>query len=182
MAKAIGMIEMKTVSAGIAAADVMLKTAFVELVEAQVVCPGKYIAVITGTLSAVKSAVQAAVFVRPGDLIDSFILGNPHEGILPAIYGTSQVTEIRALGVLETFDAACLIEAADAAAKTALVTLIELRLAKGMCGKSYFTLTGEVDAVEAAIEAAVRIAGEKGMLLDRSVIPNPDPQICKSIL
>jgi microcompartment protein CcmL/EutN len=182
MAKAIGMIEMKTVSAGIAAADVMVKTASVELVEAQVVCPGKYIAVITGSLSGVKSAVLAASGFRPGELIDSFILGNPHEGIIPAIYGSSQVTELRALGVLETFDAACLIEAADTAAKTALVTLIEVRLAKGMCGKSYFTLTGEVAAVEAAIDAAARIAGEKGMLLDRCVIPNPDPQIRRSIL
>ena len=39
MSKAIGMIEFKTVSAGITAADVMVKTADVELLEAQTVCP-----------------------------------------------------------------------------------------------------------------------------------------------
>mgnify|MGYP000738976810 CR=1 FL=1 len=56
MSKAIGMIEFKTVSAGITAADAMVKTADVELLEAQTVCPGKYIALITGSLSAVNAA------------------------------------------------------------------------------------------------------------------------------
>ena len=48
MSRAIGMIEFKTVSAGVTAADLMVKTAAVELIEAQVVCPGKYIALICG--------------------------------------------------------------------------------------------------------------------------------------
>ena len=60
MGRAIGMIEFKTVSAGVAAADIMVKTAAVELVEAQTVCPGKYIALITGDLSSVEAAVSAA--------------------------------------------------------------------------------------------------------------------------
>lgn len=182
MAKAIGMIEMKTVSAGVAAADRMVKTAKVELMEAQVVCPGKYIALITGELSAVKSAVDTAQSFREEAFIDSFVLGNPHESIFPAIYGTTCVTEIQALGILETFDAASIIVAADEAAKTAIVELIELRIAKGMCGKSYLYLTGEVAAVEAAIERARSVVAAKGMYLDSSVIARPDEQICKSIL
>ena len=39
MSKAIGMVEYKTVSTGIQAADLMLKTADVEIIEAQTVCP-----------------------------------------------------------------------------------------------------------------------------------------------
>ncbi len=39
-------------------------------------------------------------------------------------------------GILETYDAASIIEAADQAAKTAIVDVIELRIAKGMCGKN----------------------------------------------
>ena len=50
--------------------------------------------------------------------------------------------------------AASIILAADIAAKTAIVNLIELRVARGMCGKSYMLLTGEVAAVESAIEYA----------------------------
>lgn len=182
MAKAIGMIEFKTVSAGVTAADTMVKTAAVELLEAQVVCPGKYIALITGDLSAVRSAVDAAQAKNEEQFIDSFVLGNPHESIFPAIYGTTQVENVSALGIIETYDASSIIVAADEAAKTAIVDLIELRIAKGMCGKSYLYLTGEVAAVEAAIERAKSVVGPKGMYLDSSVIAHPDEQIWKSIL
>lgn len=182
MGRALGMIEFKTVSTGVTAADAMVKTAAVELVEAQTVCPGKYIALITGDLSAVDAAVDTAK-VRYGEqLIDSFVLGNPHEGIFPAIYGTTHIEHISSLGILETFDAAAIIVAADVAAKTSEVELIELRIAKGMCGKSYVFLCGEVSAVEAAISKAKATVAETGMYLDSAAIAHPDPQICKSIL
>ena len=182
MSKALGMIEFKTVSAGGTGADSMVKTAQVELIEAQVVCPGKYIALITGDLSAVDAAVENARVQYGEQMIDSFVLGNPHEGIFPAIYGTTHVEHISSLGVLETFDAAAIIVAADVAAKTSDVELIELRIAKGMCGKSYVFLCGEVSAVEAAISRAKASVSEGGMFLDSTVIAHPDEQICKSIL
>ena len=182
MSKAIGMIEFKTIATGITAADAMVKTADVELVEAQAVCPGKYIAIVSGDLSAVKAAVDAACTQYETELIDSMVLGNPHESIFPAIYGASHVDDISALGIIETYDVAAIIEAADAAAKTAIVELIELRIAKGMCGKSYMLLTGEVSAVEAAIERAKAVVGSKGMYLDSSVIAHPDKKIANSIL
>lgn len=182
MSKAIGMIEFKTVAAGITAADQMVKTADVELLEAQTVCPGKYIALIAGDLSAVNAAVERAQATRPEELINSFVLGNPDASIFPAIYGSSRIDAVDALGILETYDAASIIVAADIAAKTAIVKLIELRIAKGMCGKSYMLITGEVAACEAAIAKAKASAGEKGMYLDSSVIAHPDAQICKSIL
>ena len=159
MSKAIGMIEFKTTSTGVTAADAMVKTSEVEIVEAQTVCPGKYIAIITGDLSAVKAAVDTAVTTYEDKCIDSFVLGN-----------------------LETYDAASIIEAADQAAKTAIVDLIELRIAKGMCGKSYMMITGEVSAVEASIDRAKELVAAKGMYLDSSVIAHPDRRMIDSIL
>ena len=182
MQKAIGMIEFKTVSAGITAADQMVKTSDVEILEAQTVCPGKYVAIIAGDLSAVRAAVERARATRPEELIDDFVLGNPDPSIFPAIYGTSQVENVSALGILETYDAASIIVAADLAAKTAIVDLIELRIAKGMCGKSYMLITGEVSAVEASIEKARNAVGEKGMFLDSSVIAHPDRKMIEKIL
>lgn len=182
MSRAIGMVEFKTVSAGVVATDTMVKTSNVEIVEAETVCPGKYIAIITGDLSAVRAAVDHASETNADNLIDNMVLGNPHESIFPAIYGATHVEKVKALGILETFDVAAIIEAADVAAKTAIVDLIELRIAKGMCGKSYMFLTGEVAAVEAAIETAKEHIGPKGMYLDSSVIAQPDEQVCKSIL
>lgn len=182
MTQAIGMIEFKTVSAGITATDRMVKTANVKLIESQCVCPGKYISLVQGDLSAVKAAVSAAETSRPEEFINSFVLGNPDESIFPAIYGSAHVENVSALGILETYDASSIIVAADVAAKTAIVKLIELRIAKGMCGKSYMLITGEIAACQAAIDKAKKEVGEKGMFLDSSVIANPDPQLWENIL
>lgn len=182
MKSAIGMIELKTVSSGVTAADAMVKTADVEIVEAMTVCPGKYIAIIKGSLSAVNASIDTVKEKYGMYLINSFVLGNPHESIFPAIYGTVEIEKINALGIFETYDVASIFVAADTAVKTSIVQLVELRIAKGMCGKSYMFLSGEVAAVEAAIEKAKYSIMENGMYLDSSIIPNPDMQICKSIM
>ena len=105
-----------------------------------------------------------------------------HQSYIPAIYGTAEIDNRKALGIAETYSASSMIVAADAAAKTAMVELIELRLARGMCGKSYMFLTGEVAAVEAAIETAKKALGDGGMFLDSSVIAKPDEKLWKTIM
>ena len=182
MSKAIGMVEYKTVASGVVAADAMVKTSEVDIIEAQTVCPGKYIVIISGDLSAVRAAVDNAKNLHGRYLISSFVLGNPHESIFPAIYGATEIEEVSALGIIETYDAASMIVAADEAAKTAIVDLVELRLARGMCGKSYMMITGEVSAVEASIDRAKELVAAKGMYLDSSVIAHPDRRMIDSIL
>lgn len=51
-----------------------------------------------------------------------------------------------------------------------------------MCGKSYLLLTGELAAVEASINAGCKILEKSGMLLNKSVIPNPDKSIWEKIM
>ena len=184
MNKAIGMIEYKTVSAGITATDIMVKTSEVDIVEAQTVCPGKYISIITGELSAVRASIDAAKGAYEEQHIDSFVLGNPDDSIFPAIVGTTDVhtNDVSALGVIETFNASQIIVAADNAVKTSNVKLIEIRLARGMCGKSYAILTGEVAAVQAAVERAKEVVMPSGMLLDTTVIARPDRKLIEKIL
>ena len=58
--KAIGMVEYQTVSSGITAADLMIKTANIEILQSSVVCPGKYITIVSGELSAITAAIDAA--------------------------------------------------------------------------------------------------------------------------
>ena len=181
MKKALGMIEFKTVASGITATDVMLKCADVEVVQANPVCPGKYLATIAGELSAVKAAVEAAESYNSAMLVDKFVLGNPHESVQPAICGALEIKDRRAIGILETYTAASAVVAADTAAKTALVELVEVRLAKGMCGKSYIILTGSVASVTAAIERA-KEGIEDGLFLDSSIIAGPDEKLWESIL
>ena len=176
------MIEYATVSTGVKAADTMVKTADVEIIQAETVCPGKYIVLISGSLSAVKASVEASKTTYGEKYIDSFVLGNPHEDIFPAIYGAIDPGKVSALGVVETYSAASIIVAADIAAKTSDVKLLEIRVAKGMCGKSYVMMTGEVAAVSASVEKAAAALSEDGMLLDTAVIPNPDKDLWKNIL
>ena len=164
MAKAIGMVECTTVSTGFKAADEMAKAADVEILQAEVTCPGKFVILVTGELSAVRASVDVAASKYAEKVMDTFVLGNPHESIFPAIYGTAQPEKIDALGILETYD------------------LIELRLAKGMCGKSYMTITGSVSAVQAAIDHAKEEAGDRGMFLDSSVIARPSDKLMKYIM
>lgn len=182
MVRAIAMVEYSTVPTGIQAADTLVKTANIEIIEAKVVCPGKYIVIITGDLSAIKAAVDAAKSRFEEKLVDSFVLGNIHEEVLPAIYGSNEVKNPKAMGIIETSTVASAIVAADTAAKSADVTLVELRLAKSMGGKSYLILTGDVACVSAAIENARVASEDKGMFIDSSVIPNPDPEVWKKVL
>ena len=182
MAKAIGLVEYKTVSSGMTATDILAKTADVNILQAGTVCPGKFYTLIEGEVSAVQAAINAAKNAIPGKLIDDFVLGNPDQSIFNAIWGTVTVEKPNALGVLETYSIAQAIVAADVAVKSAEVLLIELRLARGMCGKSYFLITGEVAAVTMAIEKAKKSAGEYGMYLDSSVIAGPDMKAWEKIV
>lgn len=180
--KAIGLVEYKTVTSGIMAADKMVKASDVDLLYAETVCPGKYIVMLCGRLSAVDAAVNSGIKDNEENVIDSFILGNPHDSIFKAINGTSEINDMQALGIVETFSAASIIVAADICAKTARVELMEIRIARGMCGKSYLLITGEVAAVNASIKAASKAAAESGMLLDKTVIANPDKKVWEKVL
>ena len=71
---------------------------------------------------------------------------------------------------------------ADAAVKAANVSLIEVRVARGMGGKCFVTMTGEVSDVKAAVEAGARIAAKDGVLIGTEVIANPHPELWESIL
>ena len=71
--------------------------------------------------------------------------------------------------------------AADAAAKAADVTLIDLRLAVGIGGKAYFTMTGELDAIEASVEAA-RNAISNDRIIATEIIAAPHDDLKKRLL
>jgi microcompartment protein CcmL/EutN len=47
----------------------------------------------------------------------------------------------------------------------------------GIGGKSYIKMIGNIDKVEAAVKAAVKIIASKGLLCKEVIIPNPHPAI-----
>ena len=169
----IGLIELGSIAAGYEVADAMLKTADVELILARSICSGKYMVMVRGDVAAVQSSVDAGGRAGSFSVIDTFVIPNVHESVFPAISGTTKVERLEALGIIESFSVASLIEGADAAAKAANVQLIEVRLAMALGGKAFVTLTGNVAAVRSAVEAGAQVIAKKGLLVNKVVIPQP---------
>jgi microcompartment protein CcmL/EutN len=181
MNKSLGMIEVISIPAGIEAGDAMLKAASVRLVSATAVCAGKYIVIVTGEVAAVRSAVKAGREAAGIKLIDDLIIPNVHEQVPMAINACTDIGEMAAVGVMETYSLCAAIIAADEAVKAAEITLIEIRLGRGLGGKSFVTMTGEVAAVKASVEAAQGIEEVQGLMSGSVVIPAPHPDIAKAL-
>jgi microcompartment protein CcmL/EutN len=177
--EAIGLVEVSSIARGHEVEDTMLKTAAVTLLVARTICSGKYIVVVGGDVEAVKSGVEAGAAIAEGTLIEQRVIPRVHPGVFPAISGSVELRpeEARALGVVETFSASSIIECADAAAKAADVILFRVHLAMAVGGKGFFSCTGDVAAVRAAVEAGARIAAEDGILVGTAVIPAPRPEL-----
>ena len=183
MADALGLVEYRTISAGFRAADTIAKTAEVRLLRAQIICPGKYVLLFAGELGAVKAVLEAAKERHAEQLIDSFLLGSPHEQVLSALENAKPIhTHSAALGTVEVTTVAAAVVAADTAAKAAGVQILELRLEREVADKAYVLFSGTVAEVAEAVEHASRRAANAGVLLDSAVLPNPDEKFWKTLL
>ncbi|MDI9370462.1 MAG: BMC domain-containing protein [Synergistaceae bacterium] len=182
MSKAIGLVEYKTVPKGIEAADGMLKASEVRILFSSPICPGKYVTVIGGKVDSVRTAVDRAVAI--GDLftIESHVIPNVHPSVIPAITATVEISEMKALGVVETISAIAAIKAGDVAAKAAAVCLVEIRIARGLGGKGFVLFTGDLGSVEASMQACERELGEEGGIVSVAVIPAPHGDLVSYIV
>ncbi|RCW61060.1 BMC domain-containing protein [Halanaerobium sp. ST460_2HS_T2] len=182
MNRAVGLLEFNSIAAGIEIADLIVKSAHIELLQAQPVCPGKYVAMFHGEVGSVKSAVETGQKESKEFFVDSFILANVHQDVIPALTGAVQIGEVKALGVIETFSVASAIVAADLAAKTAQIRLLEVRTAMGMGGKAVLTFTGDIGSVEIALGTAAKNVADKGLLVKKSFIPSVHKDLMDKLL
>jgi len=137
---------------------------------------------IGGDAAAVKSAVEAGAEAANGCLIDQFIVANVHPDVIAALGRTQPGEPTGALGILESFNVSTLLQAADAAAKAANVTLMEIRLAMALGGKAFVTLTGDVGSVQTAVAAGKRVIAEAGVLVNAVVISRPHPDVYREVI
>ncbi len=180
--KSVGLIELSSIAAGFAVADSMLKAGNVRLYLSRSICSGKYMVLVAGDASAVESAVAAGAAAANGCLIDRFVISSIHPDVLTALGRTTVAVPEGALGVLESFNVATLIRAADAAAKSAAVQLLDVRLAMALGGKAFFTMTGDVASVQTAVAAGRAVIAGAGMLVNAVVIPRPHPDVYREII
>ena len=164
---------MNSIARGIEAADIVLKSSDVQLISASAGCPGKYYFLFCGKTAAVKEALSAGVEIGRENVVDSTVISNVHPDVIAAMARTTKPPIRDAVGVMEFFSVTAAIYAADAAAKAADITLIEIR-----CGLG---IGGDVAAVKAAVSAGITPENAMGMLVGTSVIPNPDKKLFGSL-
>lgn len=181
MGKSIGLLELKSIPVGVETADTVLKAANVELLTASPTCPGKYVIIICGAVGAVKSAMESGRQAAGIYLVGHHTINNVHDSVPSAIVGTTEVERTAAIGMLETMTALSAVQAGDLAAKAANVTLMEIRIARGLGGKGFILLTGEVSAVRSAIKAAMHQLEETGDITSSCVIPSPHPGLIEKL-
>jgi microcompartment protein CcmL/EutN len=180
--RAIGIVELRSIARGIYTTDVMLKKANVELLRAHVVCPGKYIIMIAGAISQVRSAIDAGREVAPEVVVEVCVLPNIHPSVFPALTATTAVEHVRAVGIIETFSLVATIMAADMAVKAAPVELIEVRLPFATGGKAFVAFTGELSAVRGSVHSAVEQLKDEGVIDSFVVIPSPHKDLIEKLL
>ncbi|HBW23325.1 MAG: hypothetical protein A2X28_06595 [Elusimicrobia bacterium GWA2_56_46] len=177
---AIGLLETTSIARGIETLDAMCKAAGVKPETAAAISKGKYIIIISGPVGEVESAMAKGVETAGDTAAAAHVIRNIHSGVLSALNRKIKAGRIEAVGIVETRDALPAVFAADAAAKAAFVQMSEVNTGKGIGGKGYFIVTGDVGAVRTAVSAGVKAIGE-GAVVARIVIPNAHEHVVEAI-
>ncbi len=178
----LGLVELSSVARGFETTDVMLKAADVELVMARTICSGKYLVLIAGELESVEASMEAGLAIAAECTVDQFLIADAHPDVFPALASTSKAPARGAIGVIESFSVAALVEAIDRVAKEAPVAMVEARLAMALGGKAYLVFTGDVDAVKASVAAGVEGVIARGLLVNQVVIANPRDELFETLI
>ncbi|MCW7753355.1 BMC domain-containing protein [Desulfobotulus sp. H1] len=174
----LGMVEAKSIAAGVELADGMMKAAAVELVRASTICSGRYLIFVAGDRDAVGTSIR---FAEDSGrlLVGSFILSNVSPQVLAVLKRSQPAEEGAAIGVIESRNVSSGVAAADGAVKRSAVRLVRLVTGQGINGKSYFVMSGDVASVKEAAEAAEAILGRN--LVEAVVIPKPSASVVKAL-
>lgn len=173
----LGVIEFSSIAIGFNALDQMVKIAPIKIIDARTICLGKYLIVFSGDLASVEYSFKKG-FETGGDfIVDKLMLPMMHPELIEAIGNIKQTEEWGTIGIIETLTVTSSIEAADIAAKESGVNIIEIRLANGFGGKSYVKMIGELENIQAAMNAATEKIEQKRLLFAQTIIPQPEKEI-----
>ncbi|MCA9665534.1 MAG: BMC domain-containing protein [Myxococcales bacterium] len=178
---AIAILEMSSVARGMVVADAMVKRAVVRLLRSEHYTPGKYVVLVSGGEEEVGEARARGIEVASATLIDELYLPKADEQLFGALDGLTRAPPPdAALAIVESYSVTAAVLAADTAVKAAEATLVKMRLARSLGGKAFFVLAGELDQIEAAVDAATRIISD-GMLWGAEIIARPHPDFLATL-
>jgi len=180
--EALALVEFNSVAGGLFALDALVKRAPIEVLEANLVEPGKYLVLIAGGVAEVSEALTAAT----GDtnrVTDKMMLARAHPGLIEGLRGALDLRDAESLdtvGVIEATSIAATLRACDRSLKDAAVSLSGIRVTGGLGGRAYFVVYGRHEDVLSAIDVA------RDQLADRvhatECIARPHPEMVRWIL
>lgn len=180
MTVALAILELSSIARAIRVSDAIVKRAPVELWQSRPVSTGKHVIVFGGGVAEVDESFREAVAVAADTVIDRLFLSYAHAQLAPLLRGHAAGRPVTdSVGVVETRTVCSAVAAADASCKAAQVTVVDLHLAVGIGGKAFYTLTGDLNDIEAAVEAATQAAA--GNLLATEIIPAPHAELTKLV-
>lgn len=152
----------------------MAKRAVVTVLQAEPISPGKFWIALVGGEAEVEESLAAGIAAAADSRIDHAMFPYVHDEVRRAVVaGPRRTSPEGSIGVLEFSTLSAAIRGADAALKCAEVTLVDLHLARGIGGKGYLVLCGELADLDAALEAGLGAGGQEH-LLGRELLANPD--------
>jgi microcompartment protein CcmL/EutN len=187
---ALGVVETASIARGVVVADAALKQSPALLVHARAISGGKHLVIFEGGVAEIDFAMQAARAAAGDRLIDALELAAADAQVWPMLGATNDPTlgygagpgsdwsgeaGAEAVAIVEVDTVCAALAAADAACKCADVVVRDVRLAVDLAGRAYFTLTGTLDAIQAAAAAAAAAAGAHVVGLE--VIAQPVPEL-----
>jgi microcompartment protein CcmL/EutN len=175
---ALGFVELSSISRGLYLTDVIVKKAQVKVISSQPVSSGKHVILYFGDVAAVDESHRAAVGAAENTLVRQVLIPGVHPGLVPflnSLWDSKALTSPaeESVGIVESTTLAGAIVSADRALKSARVKLCRMRLGQGIGGKAYYLLTGALEEVEAAVEAAQASLTEMDSLARVDLIPQP---------
>jgi len=178
---AIALLELESLARGVAVADAVVKRAPVRIALADAVSPGRYLLLFHGGVGEVEESLRAGVERAGPSLLDQLYLPLAADGLVAALEGRLDARPGEAVAVVELATVASALRAADVALKRADVGLSRLQLARGIGGKGWFHLQGDLHMVEAALEA-VTLAVQPPFLLATELLHSPHAELRGPVL
>jgi len=176
MNQALALVEFSSVAAGVLAVDRMLKQAPIALLRCGSVHPGRYLALVSGSVASTEEAHAAGVR-SAGDqaaLTDEVFLPDPHPLLTAAVGGARTAPAGEAVGVVEVSTSPGLLRGVDAVLKSVPVALVEIRLADDLGGRALAVFDGTLPDVQEALDLVRGRLGERAVLCGQSLLPRVD--------
>jgi len=176
MSKSLALLEYGSIAVGVLAVDRMLKKSPVALLRCGTIHPGRYLALVGGSVGATEEAHAegTAAGTDSGVLLDEVCLADPHPSLALALVSDPAEPPGETVGVLEISTSAALLRILDHVLKAVPLALTELRLGDELGGKAVAVISGELHDVQEAITRSSACGGA-GEVLGASILSNVDP-------